>query len=238
MLHRAADYATAKEVCVAVELARFGATGALIERVTGFGTRWVRGIVREHGGAPAAKAKDVGRWLDQDPDRLLQARYATLLFEQQPLSKSLGSRILAAYRSYRNVPPDPVLLGITEFAQVIDLYQSHKLWVRSCPVCESRYLVHSEQGLCPQCRITAQTFCRSCERPLPAGLKRRRFYCDACAQRSVRSASRERDRHIKIEVRDESRERSAIPLQGTIPARLTPETEAAGPLPAIPTGAP
>lgn len=215
MLHRAADYATAKEVCVAVELARFGATGALIERVTGFGTRWVRGIVREHGGAPAVKAKDVGRWLDQDPDRLLQARYATFLFEQLPLSKSIGSRVLAAYRAYRNVPPDPVLLGITEFAQIIDLYQSHKIWQRLCPVCESTYLVYSEQGLCPQCRIDAQTFCRSCQAPLPAGLKRKRTYCDACAPRSIRNASRERDRYIQIDVRDEACEPLVAPLQRT-----------------------
>lgn len=235
MLHRAADYATAKEVCVAVELARFGATGALIERVTGFGTRWVRGIVREHGGAPAAKAKDVGRWLDQDPDRLLQARYATYLFEQLPLSKSIGSRILAAYRAYRNVPPDPVLLGITEFAQIIDLYQSHKIWLRVCPACESSYLIYSEQALCPQCRIDAQTFCRSCQAPLPAGLKRRRTYCEACAPRSIRNASRERGRHIQIDVRDESYGRRAIPLpeaKGDVSASRIQDTESAAPLPA------
>lgn len=205
MVHRAADYQMAKEVCVAVDLARAGAPSALIERVTGFGKRWVRSIVREHGGAPSTKAKDVGRWLDQEPDRLIQAQYALRLFEQCPLNASMGSRIFAAYKSYRNVPPDPVLLGITEFAQIVDLFQSRKVWARACTDCEHVYLVHTERSLCPNCRTIDSFVCRGCQQPLPAHLSSRRQYCDECSPRAVRKATLDRTRHIEVQVRVEER---------------------------------
>lgn len=200
MVHRAADYHTAKEVFVAVELAQSGAASALIERLTGFGPRWVRGIVRENGGALALKSKDPLRWFEEDPQRLLHARFVQMAYERQPANESTGRRLLSTYNAYRRVASNPGLLDINECAQVIDLYQSGNAWVRECSQCQERHLVLAERALCPICRLMAREFCRGCGQPLPTVERRLRAYCDTCSPRSVRLAIRRRVRRVQLDV--------------------------------------
>lgn len=201
MVHRAADYRTAKEVFVAVELAQSGAASALIERLTGFGPRWVRSIVRDNGGALAMKSKDPVRWFEENPQRLLHARYVQMAYERQPSNETTGRRLLSTYYAYRRVASNPGLLDVNECAQVIDLYQSGNAWVRECSQCQERHLVLAERALCPICRLMAREFCRGCSQPLPAAEGRLRAYCGTCSPRSVRLAIRRRARRVQLEVR-------------------------------------
>ena len=197
-MHRAADYHTAQEVFVAVELARRGAASALIERLTGFGARWVRNIVREHGGALAMKSKDPLRWFEENPIRLLHARYVHMAYERQSVNETMGRRVLNTYDAYRRMASSPGLLDINECAQVIDLYQSGNAWVRECTECQQKHLVLTERTLCPLCRLMAREFCRGCGQPLPASAGRLRAYCDTCSPRSVRLAIRRRTRRMQV----------------------------------------
>lgn len=203
MAHRAVDYHTAKEVFVAVELAQSGAASALIERLTGFGSRWVRGIVRENGGALALKSKDPLRWFEEDPQRLLHARYVQMAFERQPANESTGRRLLSTFNAYRRVAANPGLLGINECAQVVDLYQSGNAWIRECARCQERHLVLSQRTLCPICRLIEREFCRGCGQPLPSPQGRVRAYCETCSPRPVRLAIRRRSRRLHLEIHDD-----------------------------------
>jgi hypothetical protein len=218
MVHRAADYYTAQEVFVAVELARRGAASALIERLTGFGARWVRSIVREHGGALAMKSKDPLRWFEENPTRLLHARYVQMAYERQPANETMGRRLLNTYNAYRRVAAIPGLLGINECAQVIDLYQSGNAWVRECTECQQKHLVLTERTLCPVCRLMAREFCRGCGQPLPASVGRLRAYCDTCSPRSVRLAIRRRGRRVQGTVVPDPSASSPTSLQSDEPA--------------------
>lgn len=213
MVHRAADYHTAKEVFVAVELAQCGAASALIERLTGFGPRWVRGIVRENGGALAMKPKDPVRWFEENPQRLLHARFVQMAYERQPSNESTGRRLLSTFIAYRRVAANPGLLDINECAQVIDLYQSGNAWVRECSQCQERHLVLAERALCPICRLMAREFCRGCGQPLPVSEGRPRAYCDTCSPRSVRLALRRRVRRVRLDVRAAADSGRALPAR-------------------------
>ncbi len=193
MVHRAANVSTAQEVSIAVELARLGAASALIERLTGFGSRWVRGIVRANGGALAIKLKDPVRWFERDPQRLLHARYVQMAYERQPANEAIAKRLLTTYIAYRRVAASPGVLGINECAQLIDLYQRGEACVRECLHCQEKHLVIVDRATCPICRLMRREFCRGCEQPLPEHAERR-AYCDTCSPRSVRKALRRRGR--------------------------------------------
>ncbi len=196
MVQRAADYDTAQEVFVAVELARCGAGASLIERITGFGPRWIRGVVRQNGGALARKPRDPLRWFEEDPQRLLHARYVVMAYECQPANLAVGRRLLGAFRAYRMVAQYPGLLDINECAQIVDLYQTGNAWVRTCAECRSPHLVLSERPLCPVCRSIAREFCRGCHQPLEARDGRSRAYCDACSPRAVRLALKRKAKRV------------------------------------------
>lgn len=187
-MHRSADYPTAQEIFVAVEMAKLGAAAIVIERLTGFGARWARGIVREHGGALALKWKDPIRWFEANPERLLHAAYVQCAYDMQSTAQSVGRRLLAAYRTYRNATSEPGLLDINACAQIIDLYQSGNAWVRECTECGLKHLVLSERTLCPLCRIEGREFCRGCGELLPENHAPLRAYCDNCSPRAVRMA--------------------------------------------------
>lgn len=195
MVQRATDYATAQEVAVAVELARCGASAALIERVTGFGARWVRGAVRENGGVLARKPRDPMRWFEADPQRLLHAHYVVMAYERQSANLSAGRRLVDAYRAYRTVASQPGLLEINECAQIVELYQTNNARVRLCGECRVRYLVLSERSLCPVCRLMAREFCRGCQQPLEAQRSHSKAYCDSCSPRAARLARKRQARH-------------------------------------------
>ena len=202
MVHRAVDYATAQQVSIAVELARQGAASIVIERLTGFGARWVRGIVREHGGALALKLKDPVRWFEGDPHRLLHGRYVQMAYERQPAQDALAKRVLNTYLAYRRVAASPGLLGINECAQLIDLYQRGEAWERECLECQEKHLVIADHATCPICRLIKRDFCRGCGHPLPAGAQRLRAYCDACSAPGVRQSLRRRARLLHRGVAD------------------------------------
>jgi hypothetical protein len=217
MVHRAADYHTALEVFVAVELARGGAASVLIERLTGFGARWVRSIVRENGGALALKSKDPLRWFEEHPMRLLHARYVQMAYERQPANDSIGRRLLNTYGAYRRVVSSASLLDINECAQVIDLCQSGNAWVRECTECQQKHLVLTERTLCPICRLMAREFCRGCRQLLPATGSPLRAYCDTCSPRAVRLALRRRSRRGVAIVAEAGASRASLPAaQGAL----------------------
>jgi hypothetical protein len=71
MAHKATTPAVAERVLEARDLALAGSSSALIERLTGFGPRFVRKLVRDHGGAMARKPRDPKRWL-RDRQRLVR----------------------------------------------------------------------------------------------------------------------------------------------------------------------
>lgn len=191
MMHRAVDYRTAQEVCVAVELARRGAGALVLERVTGFGSRWCRVLVRENGGPISRRLRDPHRWFETDPQRLLHGRYIVMAYECQRANRSPGRRLLGAYEVYRRVARQPGLLDINECAQIIDLYQTGNAWVRKCRDCPALHLVLYERPLCPTCRFLAKTLCRRCSKPLenvPAGTA----YCQCCVDQMPGLAARRR----------------------------------------------
>lgn len=194
MGHRAVEYATAQEVLFAVELAQHGAASALIERLTGFGSRWVRGIARDHGGTLAMKLKDPVRWFEGDPLRLLHGRFVQLAYERQPSNDALAKRILNSYVAYRRVAASPGLLGINECAQLIDLYQKGEAWERECLECHEKHLVIADHATCPICRLMKRDFCRGCGGELPLNAERLRAYCDTCSAPGVRQTLRRRAR--------------------------------------------
>jgi hypothetical protein len=204
IVRRAADFQTAQEVVLAVELARVGAASALIEQLTGFGSRSIRRIVREHGGALAMKFKDPVRWLEDDPQRLLHARFVLMPYVLQPSTDGIARKLLNTYNTYRQLVPPPQLLDVNECAQVIDLYQEGNAWLRECSDCQEMHLVLTERSSCPLCRFIAREFCRGCHTVLPpANGRPRGAYCDECSPRSVRLAIRRKTRRIHVKVRQE-----------------------------------
>jgi hypothetical protein len=199
MVHRAANFSTAREVFLAVELARLGAAAALIERLTGFGSRWVRGVVRANGGALFLKTRDPVRWFDRDPQRLLHGRYVQMAYELQPANDDLAKRLVSTYVAYRRVAASPGLLGINECAQLIDLVQKGEAWVRECLGCQEKYLVIADRATCPICELFEFGFCRGCDQPLPEHGSRARAYCQACSPH--RHMIRRRNRPLRVTVR-------------------------------------
>jgi hypothetical protein len=191
MTQRAVDVDTAREVFIAVELAKCGAASTLIERLTGFGTRWVRRVVRENGGALARKPRDPLLWFEQRPARLLDACLFQGAYEFQPLTLPPGQPLLDTYRLYRRNASGPGLLDINECAQIVDLCRSGDARIRECIECHEPYIVLSDRMTCPVCRIIDREFCRGCGKPFIQRDHHWRAYCDECSPRATRSAARQ-----------------------------------------------
>jgi hypothetical protein len=191
VMHRAVDWETAQEVAVAETLANLGAGAALIERLTGFGSRWVRDAVRRHAGPLAQKPRDALKRFGRDPTRLLHGwMICIVMYEYQPAYLSEGARLVEAYSAYRGIAQPPGILDINECAQIIELYQSNNAWVQPCLLCHRKHLVLSERTVCALCATRAIMFCKVCGEPLEHrdGRSRTRHReCQASAAKQNRS---------------------------------------------------
>lgn len=212
MVQRATDSETAHEVLIAEDLARCGGSAALIERLTGFGARWVRRAVKRNGGALACKPQDPLRWFEKHPERLLHARCVVMAYERQPANRSPGRRLYDAYLAYRTLAPQSGLLDVNKCAEITQLYQSHNAWVRTCRECHLPHLVLSERSLCPVCRLLAREFCRGCSVLLPTRNNSARAYCDDCAPRASRLA-RKRQAKRPVQIPQSPKHVVSTPLQ-------------------------
>lgn len=196
MVQRAVDCEVAQEVAVAEELAKLGATASLIERLTGFGARWNRTLVRRYGGPIAQKPRDP-RFFDEDPDRRHHAWLCVVMSEDQPANLSPGAQLIEAYIAYRGIA-QPGVLNINESAQIIDLYRTGNAWIRSCTQCNRDHLLLSERLVCPECRLIARTFCKNCHSQLPDNARHTTLYCSTCATSPERIALRRRARRNRV----------------------------------------
>src|ERR1700730_17429431 len=186
MVHRAVDCETAEEVGVAEWLAKLGASAALIERLTGFGSRWVRGAVRRHAGPLAKKPRDPLRQFGRDPTRLLHGwMICIVMYEYQPAHLSEGARLVEAYLAYRGIAQPPGMLDINECAQIIDLYQNNNAWLQPCRQCHRTHLVLSDLTICALCATKASIFCNICKEPLSASRGSLRTQHRECRVRGV-----------------------------------------------------
>ena len=183
MVQKAVDYATAQEVAVAEELARLGAGAALIEHLTGFGPRWVRGCVRRHNGPLSQKPRDPLRRFGDDPVRLLHAWIVSrVMYDFQSVSSSAGARLVSAYLAYRATAHPPGILDINECAQIIELHTRGEARLRPCATCKTPHLVLSEgSSLCAFCFLESRLFCRRCQKPMTQSPGHPRVYHVECA---------------------------------------------------------
>lgn len=186
MVQKAVDLETAQEVEVAERLAGLGASPALIERLTGFGPRWVRACVRRHNGPLAQKPRDPLRRFGDDPLRLLHAWIiSSVMYDFQSSNSSPGARLLGAYLAYRGTARPPGVLDINECAQIIELYCRGEARLRPCAKCRTGHLVLSEgTSLCAYCFLKTRTFCQVCQQPMPPSPRHPRLYHPECAQRT------------------------------------------------------
>lgn len=187
MVQKAVDYATAREVAVAEELARLGASAVLIRHLTGFGPRWVRGCVRRYNGPMAQKPRDPHRRFGDDPVRLLHAWIVSfVMYDFQAVSSSPGARLMAAYLAYRATACPPGILDINECAQIIELHDRGEVRLRPCAKCKMVHLVLSEaSSLCAFCFLETRTFCRKCQKPMAQSHGHARLYHPECAPRGA-----------------------------------------------------
>ena len=195
MSQRAVDFETARLVSVAQALARLGATPVLIERVTGFGPRWVRGLVRQHGGPLAQRPRDP-RYFDEDAGRRLDGWYYLTMYLDQPCNVSMGTRILEAYLAYR-AAQQPGVLDINDCAQVVELLEAGEATVGTCRECHGGHLVFSEGRTCPECFLLARTFCRHCHKQLEEGARHTTLYCADCSDSPERISLLRRLRRMR-----------------------------------------
>jgi hypothetical protein len=186
MVQKAVNLETAREVKVAEDLARLGGNPAVIERLTGFGPRWVRACVRRHNGPLAQKPRDPLRRFGDDPLRLLHAWIiSSVMYDFQPSSSSPGARLLGAYLAYRGTVGPPGVLDINECAQIIELYCRGEARLRPCAKCRVGHLVLSEgSSLCAYCLLKTRTFCQVCHQPMPPSPRHPRLYHPECVQRT------------------------------------------------------
>jgi hypothetical protein len=183
MAHKATAPAAAERVLEARELARAGAGNALIERLTGFSTRFVRGIAREYGGTFSCKPRDPQRFL-RDRQRRAHVPYVVLFYENQRTTVSLSKRLLDTYWSYRTIIR-PGVLSFNECALAVELYETGKLVERQCRVCPLIYFVVVEDPLCPKCRLKKRVFCPQCGRQKAGKRLRVGALCSGCSPGSV-----------------------------------------------------
>jgi hypothetical protein len=186
MAHKATAPEAAERVLEARELACAGASTAVIERLSRFGPRFVRGLVREYGGALACKPRDPLRWL-RDHRHLAHVPYVVLFYECQLPNLSPASLLLDTFFSYRT-HTRPGILDINECHQIIELYQRGDLRERQCSKCPLTYFVLLEEPVCPKCRLKEQEFCRGCGAQKRQVDSHPRAYCDACSPTISRKA--------------------------------------------------
>src|SRR5579884_923419 len=130
MTQRAVDFETAQWVSVAQALARFGAAPGLIERVTGFGPKWSRRLVKRHGGPIALRPRDP-KYFDTDARRRHDSWYFLSMYLDVPANIPMGIRLLEAYLAYR-AAQQPGVLNINECAQIADLCGAGEAKVGTC----------------------------------------------------------------------------------------------------------
>jgi hypothetical protein len=179
---------SAQDVVLSIELARRGAGTTLITELTGFGARFVRQIVRGHGGT-TGRANDSRIWFQQDPHRLVHGRLLLQAYELQPSSYTPGQRLLAAYDAYRESACQPGVLGLQHCYNLVQLYQKGEVAHRNCGQCRLPYLILSERTVCPVCYTVGRVFCLGCGTYLrlsDATIARGRRYCDECAPQKRR----------------------------------------------------
>jgi Flagellar transcriptional activator (FlhC) len=196
-MSRALDCETAHEVLVAEALARLGAAATLIERLTGFGSRWSRILVRRSGGPLAYKPRDA-RFYEGNTDRRHHAWLAVVTYMSQSANLSAGARFVEAYIVYRGEAEQPGLLSINEFAQVIELYRTRNAQLRTCSDCAGGHLVFTEKPICPLCQLVLRAFCRSCGGQLEDNARHTTLYCASCSASHARVAERRRARRRKL----------------------------------------
>jgi hypothetical protein len=196
MVHKATAPEAAERVLEARELALAGAASSLIERLTGFSTRFVRGIAREYGGTFSCKPRDPHRWL-RDRQRQAHVPYVVLFYENQRSTLSLSKRLLDTYWSYRTVI-HPGVLSFNDCALVVDLYEARSLWARQCRRCPLTFFVVAESPLCPKCRLKERVFCPQCGRQKSGTRLREGAYCVACSSPSLAQSRRTSSAHGSV----------------------------------------
>lgn len=211
MVQKAVDYETAREVAVAEALARLGAGAALIERRTGFGARWIRGLVRRHGGPLAQKPRDALRWFGEDPPRLLHGWVVCVLLQEvEAPNLSRGARLVEAYQAYKRLADAQAILDINDCALIIDLYAEGNAWLRPCTDCGKPQLVLAEGSVCAVCQMIARTFCRRCGKPLEEGNRSRLYHRDCAALAATERVKDQRCVSVAYQIGDSPREKPAL----------------------------
>jgi Flagellar transcriptional activator (FlhC) len=152
MVHKPTSPEAAKRVLEARALAKAGASSALIVRISGFGPRFVRGLVRSQGGVPSRKPRNPARWM-RERTRLAHVPYVVLFYESQYTTSSPADRLLRAYQLYESWLGEEKVLDLDQCAQVIDLYNRRLLRRCRCIRCPHTFLALTAQWLCPKCRL-------------------------------------------------------------------------------------
>ena len=152
MAHKATSPETAKRVLEAQGLARGGASSALIGRLTGFGPRYIRALVKNQGGVLSRKPRHPRHWM-RERSRLAHVQYIVLFYESQYAHASAAGRILRVYALYETWIGEQKLLDLDQCAQVIDLYERLGLHECHCKKCPHTFLAPTDELICPKCRL-------------------------------------------------------------------------------------
>lgn len=198
-----ADLANAEGVILAHELAELGASPQLIDRLTGFGERFSRGIVRCKGDATCTHRRkdDPAKWFDKDSERILHGSLVVKAFWATVSDDHRAKRVIDAFNTYRQMNFSPILT-VVDCADIIDLAECGLAWERTCATCRQRHLMVSEHSECPVCRRLRAMLCNGCGVPLPEDEPkerrgRPRQYCAGCeSKRSDRVLKTDRQRRL------------------------------------------
>jgi transcriptional activator FlhC len=204
-MSRVTDLTNAQDVILAHDMARVGGTPQLLERLTGFGARWARAVVKEECGVqPAHRRKDdPAVWFEKDSERILHGYYVVKAYRRTNTDDHRASRLIEAYNTYRELSSDPIL-DINHCADIIELAETGMAWERTCSSCRMRHLVVTEHYECPVCRRLQAMLCKGCGDVLPEPNKterrgRPRLYCNECeTNRASRVLKSKRDRRAHI----------------------------------------
>ncbi|MGI9295886.1 MAG: hypothetical protein ACR2PS_18035 [Pseudomonadales bacterium] len=202
---RITELDNAEDVILAYELATLGATPQLIERLSSFGARWARNVVREQCGVQSCHRRkdDPANWFEKDADRILHGYYVVKAYWATNADDHRAKRLIEAFNTYRDMNFNPIL-DINQSADVIDLAESGMAWERTCSSCRLRHLVVSEHSECPVCRRLHAMLCQGCGDPLPETNSperrgRPRKYCEGCENsRSSRVLKTDRQRRAHM----------------------------------------
>lgn len=176
----------ARDVFAAVKLAELGATPQLVQKMTRFGARWARRIVRENGGSQCTyrRLEDPASWFDRKPERMLHGWFVVKAYRWHQARPHPGERLLRTIGTYRQFAPRP-LLDVNMANAIIELYQGGMACERVCIQCRQTHLVVSEHAYCALCRRVESMLCKGCGGVLPEQSQRERrgrprLYCSAC----------------------------------------------------------